>query len=237
MPNHNQVAGDRTQRQTSSQRSDANRRNASIGKAATLLRAAARYPAGTSVSQLARDARIPRATALRMITALESEGFLVRFAAQDRVLLGTGLLQLAAAIRPDALLIEAARRHLAALAKSTDETVTLAVRHGDEIVGIDEVRSSRMIAPNTWVGRSWPLHNTASGRLARGLVPLTDVAESVDELEHGLASIAARVPGNIEAYVTVSGPTFRFDAKRRAAARPPLLETVRSIARDAAPRK
>jgi DNA-binding IclR family transcriptional regulator len=170
-----------------------------------------------------------------MITALESEGFLVRFAGQDRVLLGTGLLQLAAAIRPDALLVEAARGHLVRLARSTDETVTLAIRHGDEIVGIDEVRSSRMIAPNTWVGRSWPLHDTASGRLARGLVPLTEVAESVDELEHGLASIAARVPGNLEAYVTVSGPTFRFDAARRAAAGAPLLDTVRAIARDVAP--
>ena len=181
------------------------------------------------MSQLARDAGIPRATALRMITALEAEGFMVRLSKQDRVLLGTGLLELAAAIRPEPVLIAIARDHLAALAETTDETATLAVRHGDEIVGIDEVRGGRVIAP-AWVGRSWPLHNTASGRLARGIVDASEVAESVDELEHGLASIAARIPGNVEAYVTVSGPTFRFDGPRRAAASRPLLKAVRAIA-------
>jgi DNA-binding IclR family transcriptional regulator len=234
MDDHYQNGSHRSDRAVRGQRPDANRQNASIGKAATLLRAAARHPDGTSVSQLARDAGIPRATALRMITALEAEGFLVRSATQDRVLLGTGLLGLAAAIRPEPVLIEIAHHHLVELAEATDETVTLAVRHGDEIVGIDEVRGSRVIAP-TWVGRSWPLHDTASGRLARGVVPLTEVAESVDELEHGLASIAARIAGDIEAYLTVSGPTYRFGPQQRAAAGHRLLETVRAIARRLGP--
>src|SRR4051794_33542043 len=120
------------------QRSDANRKNTSIGKAVALLRAAALHPDGASVSQLARDAGIPRATALRMITALEAEALLVRFPDHDRVVLGTGLLDLAAAIRPERLLVQAARDELVALAGTSDETVTLAVRHGDQIVGIDE---------------------------------------------------------------------------------------------------
>ena len=230
MDDYHQDTADRSDGRPRGQRSETNRRNASIGKAAALLRAAARYPEGTSVSQLARDSQIPRATALRMITALEAEGFLVRLEAHDRVLLGTGLLELAAAVRPERMLIESARDHLVALARTTDETVTLAVRHGDEIVGIDEVRGNRMIAP-AWVGRSWPLHNTASGRLARGMVRPDEVAESVDELELGLASIAARIPETVDAYVTVSGPTFRFDASRRASASRLLQDAVQAIAR------
>ena len=90
-------------------RMSANQRNVSVGKAAALLRAAARYPDGASVSQLARATRIPRATALRMIVALESEYLLTRIADDDRVLLGTGILELAAAVRPERILIEAAR--------------------------------------------------------------------------------------------------------------------------------
>ena len=198
-------------------RVSANQRNVSVGKAAALLRAAARYPDGASVSQLARATRIPRATALRMIVALESESLLTRIA-DDRVLLGTGILELAAAVHPERILIEAAREPMRRLADATHETVTLAVRHGDEIVGLDEIPGTHLIGPATWVGRSWPLRGTASGRLATGVVPVDGVAESIDEIEVGLASIAAAIPlpGHAGAYVTVSGPSFRFDAGARA---------------------
>ena len=213
-------------------RVSANQRNVSVGKAAALLRAAARYPDGASVSQLARATRIPRATALRMIVALESESLLTRIA-DDRVLLGTGILELAAAVRPERILIEAAREPMRRLADATHETVTLAVRHGDEIVGLDEVPGAHLIGPATWVGRSWPLTGTASGRLATGIVPVDGVAESIDEIEVGLASIAAAIPlpGHDGAYVTVSGPSFRFDASARTAAGTHLLGAVADIAR------
>ena len=56
----------------------ANQRNASVGKAAALLRVAAAHPDGLSVSALARAAGLPRATALRMVDALEAEGLLAR---------------------------------------------------------------------------------------------------------------------------------------------------------------
>src|SRR4029079_9932543 len=141
-------------------RMSANQRNVSVGKAAALLRAAARYPDGASVSQLARATRIPRAPALRMIVALESESLLTRIADDDRVLLGTGILELAAAVRPERILIEAAREPRRRLADATQETVTLAVRHGDEIVGLDEIPVTHLIGPATWVGRSWPLRGT-----------------------------------------------------------------------------
>jgi IclR family acetate operon transcriptional repressor len=40
-------------------------------------------------------------------------------------------------------------------------------------------------------------------------------AASIDELEIGLTSVAAPVPGaGVDAYVAVSGPTFRFGADR-----------------------
>ena len=210
----------------------ANQRNVSVGKAAALLRAAARYPEGASVSELARAAAIPRATALRMIVALEAESLLTRIR-DDRVLLGAGLLELAAAVRPERLLIEAAREPLAALAAATNETITLAVRHGDGILGIDEIRGPYLIGPTTWVGRSWPLQGTASGRIALGVVPTDAVAESIDELEIGLASIGAAIllRGHDGAYVTVSGPTFRFAAAERALATRHLLTAVKEIAR------
>jgi DNA-binding IclR family transcriptional regulator len=218
----------------SRQPATANQRNVSVGKAAAVLRAAASRPDGSSVSELARAARLPRATALRMIDALEAEGLLTRRRDRDLVLLGTAILELAAAVRPERLLIEAARGPLEELARRTAETVTLAVRHGDEIVGIDEVPGVHLIGPTTWVGRAWPLEGTASGRLALGAVPAGAVAESIDEIEIGLASIAAVIPrsGPTDAYVTVSGPTYRFDVAARAAAGTYLLQAVAEIGRE-----
>jgi DNA-binding IclR family transcriptional regulator len=63
-------------------------------------------------------------------------------------------------------------------------------------------------------------------------VPVDAVAESIDELEVGLASIAAAIPlrGHDGAYVTVSGPSFRFDAEARTAAGGRLLDAVAGIA-------
>lgn len=220
------------------QASPADRRNASVGKAAAVLRAAAAHPDGASVTRLARDAGLPRATALRMIEALEAERLLSRLRDEDRVLLGPGLYELAAAGDQERPLVEAARGPMRRLADATGEAITLAVRRGDRILGIDEIPGSHVIGPSTWVGRSWGLERTSTGRLASGEVPADGVAESVDELEPGLASIAARIPleRHPGAYLTVSGPSFRFDARARATAAAPLLAAAAAVARDAAGR-
>jgi len=119
------------------QASPADRRNASVGKAAAVLRAAAAHPDGASVTRLARDAGLPRATALRMIEALEAERLLSRLRDEDRVLLGPGLYELAAAGDQERPLVEAARGPMRRLADATGEAITLAVRRGDRILGID----------------------------------------------------------------------------------------------------
>jgi DNA-binding IclR family transcriptional regulator len=122
-----------------------------------------------------------------------------------------------------------------------------------------------MIGPVSWIGRAWPLHATASGRLLlselsdeeldanlRQKLPrhtpttITDVdqvraiiratgarrwGESIDELEDGLASIAAAIRrnGRIVAFITVSGPSYRFAKPARDAAVEPLLKAVEDI--------
>lgn len=214
------------------QDTSSNRRNVSVGKAAALLRAAAEHPDGLSVSSLARAADLPRATALRMIEALEAERLLARVRDRDLVLLGPGLFELAALGDADRPLIEAAREPMRTLVEQTGEAVTLAVLRGDRIVGIDEIPSPYEIGPTTWIGRSWSLDRTASGRIASGEVSAGGVATSVDEVEEGLASIAAGIPlaTHAGAYLTVSGPSFRFDADARAAAGPRLLATCSTIA-------
>lgn len=248
-------------------RPEANKRNVSVSKAAAILRAASLHKEGTSVSGLARAAGLPRATALRMIEALEAEDLLIRLRDRDLVLLGPALLDLAQGVQPDRLLIEQARPPMADLSRTVRESVTLGIVRNETILGVDEIQGPHMIGPVSWIGRAWPLHATASGRLLlselsdeeldanlRQKLPrhtattVTDPAlvrriirdtgarrwgESVDELEDGLASIAAAIRRNdrMVAFITVSGPSYRFDQAARDAAVQPLLETVGAITR------
>lgn len=57
-------------------------------------------------------------------------------------------------------------------------------------------------------------------------------ADTVDELEVGFAAIAASardVPGRVVAMIGINGPTFRFNAERRAEALPYLFAAVQRI--------
>jgi DNA-binding IclR family transcriptional regulator len=139
--------------------------NQSVRKAITLLRATADDDRA-NVSSLARAAGLPRATALRMIQTLEQEGFLLRVAGDDRVLLGPELLRLARNTDEGLLLLEAARPVLGELVAAVRETGTLSVVAPDG--GLDlvhQVDAPHHLRPQSWVGQRFPLHASASGKV------------------------------------------------------------------------
>ncbi len=139
--------------------------NQSVRKAITLLRATADDDRA-NVSSLARAAGLPRATALRMIQTLEQEGFLLRVAGDDRVLLGPELLRLARNTDEGLLLLEAARPVVGELVAAVRETGTLSVVAPDG--GLDlvhQVDAPHHLRPQSWVGQRFPLHASASGKV------------------------------------------------------------------------
>lgn len=165
----------------------AQRRNQSVQKAAAVLRAAAGAPEGVTVSELARRAGLPRATALRMVEALLAERFLRRLP-DERVALGAGLLGIARAADPDALLLEAAEAPLAALAARVPETITLTVSRPDGSLEIvRQLDGPRMLGLTNWVGRPFPVHASSSGKLALAL---------------GAEAVRRRLPGRLERHAS-----------------------------------
>ena len=140
--------------------------NQSVQKAAAILRAAAENPAGESVSGLARAVGLPRATALRLIRTLESEGLLVRFPDQDRVVLGLELQRLARAVDVREVLIEASRHPLEELADQTHETITLTIIELDGSLSVvKQIDPPHMLKIADWMGRRYPLHASSSGKM------------------------------------------------------------------------
>lgn len=140
--------------------------NQSVQKAMTLLRATATHPDGASVSALARAARLPRATALRLIQTMEREGLLLRVPEEDRVLLGPELIRLARGVDMGTVLRELAGARLGELGEALRETVTLSVVAPDG--GLDlvhQVDGPQHLVPRSWLGRRFPLHASSSGKV------------------------------------------------------------------------
>jgi len=141
-------------------------------------------------------------------------------------------------------LAELARPTCERLGELSEETVNLAVPRGSELVQIAQVDSRYVVGATNWVGVDVPAHCTALGKvllafgaleLPRGNLErrtahspvdrahldhsLVEVrrrgwAASLDELEVGLAAVAApvrAVDGTVVAAISVSGPTARIN--------------------------
>ncbi|MDN5858828.1 MAG: IclR family transcriptional regulator [Pseudonocardia sp.] len=141
-------------------------------------------------------------------------------------------------------LSEIARATMEHLSDLSHETVVLAVPRGGQVVQIDQVDSVYLLGATDWVGVDVPAHCTALGKVLyafdalprpRGALErrtahspvdqaqldhmLVEVrrrgfAVSLDELELGLAAVAApvrTVDGVVAAAISVSGPTSRIN--------------------------
>lgn len=140
--------------------------NRSIEKAVALLRAAARTPEGATVTTLARDVGIPRATASRLLATLQSQGLVQRVPDNDRYTLGYELGRLGRAVDLNRGLVLATRATLERLAAEFRETVTIAVpRPGPSYEVICQIDAPRAMRLHDWFVDPQPLHATSTGKL------------------------------------------------------------------------
>ncbi len=185
-----------------------------LDKAVGVLRALERSgPIG--LPELQGRTGLPRATAHRLVVALEQHG-LVRRDDDGRVALGLGLVALGQAARAGFPLAEIARPALTTLRDEVGESVQLFVREGDArrcAVSLQSGHGLRWIVPE---GALLPLPVGSAGRILSGEVGPDGWVESVEEREAGVASVSAPVaaPGPVAgrplAAVSVSGPVERM---------------------------
>lgn len=176
-----------------------------------------------TVSDIAARLGVHRSTASRLAATLAARGFLERESEGEAFLLGPEVGRLGLLAVSGRNLADVARKPMTELADATGETVTLSVRHGDDMATIAQVDSRYVIGVQNWVGRPTPLHATSDGkvvlafgdgglpegrlearttrtiarrdRLKRELehVRRAGFATAVGELENGLVGVAAPV--------------------------------------------
>ncbi len=137
-----------------------------IERAARILRALADHPEdGLSLSAIAARVGLARSTVHRLVSALETEAFVVAASPNGRVKLGPGLASLAVSAAPD--LAREVHPFLARLSREIHETVDLGVLQHDHVLFVDQVAAPRRLRAVSAVGAAFPAHCPANGPRTR----------------------------------------------------------------------
>ncbi len=217
-----------------------------------------------ALGELASASGIPKSTASRLLSALERQGLVEQDGERGRIRPGPAILRVAERSLLERSVVELAHPSLETLGETCGETINLAVPARSGVEHVAQVESRHFLGAGQWLGRSVDYHCTAVGKVfmafgratmpARPLAKLTDrtiidpatlrseldvvrredFATAVDELELGLAAIAAPVRGaggEVVAALSISGPTTRMTAGRIAELKPILIDEARSMSR------
>jgi IclR family acetate operon transcriptional repressor len=240
----------------------AHRGTTAVDRGAELLVRVLESEEPVALTELASASGIPKSTASRLVSALERQGLVEQDGERGRLRPGPAILRVAERNLVQRSVVELAGASLDALGEASGETINLAVpaRHGVEHIA--QVESRHFLGAGQWLGRSVDYHCTAVGKVfmafgratvapaplpamtactitspARLRTELETVraecfAAAVDELEIGLAAIAAPVHGaggEVVAALSISGPTTRMTEPRIAELKPILIDEARTL--------
>jgi len=139
-------------------------KNSSVGKAFALLRTIAGMGRDVSATEIAQATGSNLATVHRFLLTLESEGAIMR-TRNGRFQLGPTLSDLGGKVDGDTILLDAVQPHLEELALEFREALHCVVRVGNEAMNSTIALPDRSLLINQDVGRPFPLHCTAGGKV------------------------------------------------------------------------
>lgn len=212
-----------------------------VSRAVGLLKAFTDERPEWRLSELAQAAGLHRATAHRLLGALEREGMIARDASGELYRLGPEAIALGARAVRATDLRAAARPLLEAMAETTGETVTLEVPVGTDMLILDEALGASRISSTASLGTRWPMKLTSTGKAilaARKGTPDGLLGRgrgywvAKDELERGYTAVGAAIfnaSGVAIAALSVGGPSTRFSTARLAKLGPLVREAAESV--------
>ncbi len=141
-----------------------------LAKGLAVIRAFGRDHAALSLSDIARSAGMPAATARRCLLTLEELGYVTR--SGRSFLLRPKVLELGAAYLESINIEQITRTHLEELARETSDSAALCVLDGVEIAYVARTSVRTLLRLEAHVGSRFPAHATSTGRvLLAGLGP------------------------------------------------------------------
>jgi IclR family pca regulon transcriptional regulator len=141
-----------------------------LAKGLSVLRAFTRDHPALSLSDIARSAGIPAATARRCLLTLGELGYVTRNG--RNFLLRPKVLELGAAYLESMSIEHLTKTHLEELARETGDSAALCVLDGTEIVYVARASVRTLVRLEAHIGSRFPAHATSTGRvLLAGVSP------------------------------------------------------------------
>lgn len=162
----------------------------SLTRGLAVIRAFDAEHASMTLADVARRTALPRATVRRVLATLVAEDYAAsedgRFRLRPRIL-ELGFSYLSALGLP-----AVAQPHLEALSRRVQESTSLAVLDGRDIVYVARVATRRIMSVQITVGTRFPAYATSMGRVLLAGLPADDLTDYLAE-----ADISPRTPGAI----------------------------------------
>jgi len=141
----------------------------SVERAVAILDQLAQGP--LTGAEVARGLGVHRSTALRLLATLERHALVERDQRSARYRLGRRLPQLASVVTGEFDLRYVARPVCERLATATGETATFELLIDGDIVPVEQATASNTVVTVSWLGRRYPVHCTASGKVILAFAP------------------------------------------------------------------
>ena len=133
------------------------------------------------VSEVAEALSIHKSTASRLLSTLERRGLVDQPLARGSYRLGYALLHLSTAVTANFDLTREAKPICQQLCDEVQETVNVAVRHGNKVVNIDQIIASASVVVHVnWIGKRNPLHATSPGKVLLAYLPQEELEDMLD---------------------------------------------------------
>lgn len=129
------------------------------------------------VTEIATELGVHKSTVSRLITVLESRGFVEQLSDRGKYRLGFALVRLAGSTSAQMDLAKQSQVTCDRLAEQCGETINVAILDGDRIINIVETLGPAEITLRTWIGQNCPAHATSSGKALLSALPTGRVRE------------------------------------------------------------
>ncbi len=124
------------------------------------------------VGELSRRVDLPKSTVFRLLTTLESRGFVAQNSETGLYNLGIKLIPLANSVYVYSDLRQVARPYLRSLADTLEETTSLSVLVDTEIIHLYQVEfTGRLVVRAGRAGYRTPFHATSAGKVIAAFLP------------------------------------------------------------------
>ena len=145
-----------------------------VTRALQLMQVLGANPDGMSLAELANAAGTNKQDAFRLMKALSAFQFVSNDPQTGKIILGTGLVHLAAKVKSQVDLRQIAMPFLTELRDKTGETACLHVRAADRRVCIVQVESTDELRCVSNIGQGLPLVTGAPGRVFLAYLPQSE---------------------------------------------------------------